>query len=199
MRTPNTQCIICNKPLYRRPSELKKVNFVCCKGCRSKSYKKFPNYNSLKNLELGREKGTNHLKGISKSDAMKKKVSERNKLFWKQHPDKLKERGLKMRGEKHYNWKGGISSLQFAIRTSAHNLRWMRKILKRDNRECQICKSIKKIEVHHKIGIAKLIKEYGIKTLDDARNCKAFWDINNGIILCKKCHYKIHGKKYYED
>jgi len=27
-------------------------------------------------------------------------------------------------------------------------------------------------------------------------DCEAFWNIDNGIVLCKKCHYKIHGKKY---
>ena len=36
-------------------------------------------------------------------------------------------------------------------------------------------------------------------TLDDARDCKELWNIDNGIVLCKKCHYKIHNRKYYED
>jgi len=196
MRMPNTKCIVCNKPLYRRPFELKKVKLVCCRKCRSKAYKKYPNKNGLKNLKLGREKGTNHLEGISKSGAMKKKVSEKNKLYWENHPEELMQRGLKMRGNKHYNWKDGVSSLQIAIRTSAHNLKWIKKILKRDNYECQLCKSIKKLEVHHKIELAKIVKDNEIKTLDEARDCDKLWDINNGIVLCKKCHYKIHGRKY---
>ncbi len=154
----------------------------------------------MKKLELGREKGTNHLNGIPKSEKMKSKVSEKNKLFWKNHPEKLIQRGLKMRGEKHYNWKGGISSLQIAIRTSANNLNWIKQIFKRDNYECQTCKSIKKLEVHHKIGLSRLIEKYKLKTLNDARKCKELWDISNGIVLCKKCHYKIHNKRYnYED
>jgi len=200
MRTPNTKCVICDKPLYRRPSQLEKVRFVCCKNCRSEAYKKFPSYNSLKNLELGREKGTNHLVGIPKSEGMKKKVSEKNKLFWKQHPDKLIERLLKVRGKNHYNWKGGISSLQIAIRTSAPYLKWVKKILKMDNYECQICKSTEKLEVHHKIPLSKIVQENNIKTLDDARKCKDLWDVNNGIVVCRKCHYKIHNRRYnYED
>jgi len=118
------------------------------------------------------------------------------KELYQQCPEIAKRRGLKIRGANHYNWKGGISKLQFAIRTCAENLKWIKSVFKRDNFECQICKSTKNLEVHHKIGIAKLIKDYKIKTLDDARNCEAFWNINNGIVLCKKCHYKIHGKKY---
>jgi len=200
MRMPNTQCCICKKPLYRRPSELSKVRYVACMEHRDEAQRQAGQTEKQKqSLILGREKGTNHLGGIPKSETMKKKVSEKNKLYWKKRPEELAQRGLKMRGENHYNWKGGVSSLQISIRTSAYNLRWIKKIHKRDNYECQICKSIKKTEVHHKIGIAKLIKNYKIKTLDDARNCEAFWDINNDIVVCKKCHYKIHGKKYYED
>ena len=195
MRTPNTKCSICKKPLYRRPFEFKNGREFCCVGCRSELYKK---REVSPNLELGRKKGLNK-KGHKNSLAERKKRIKTLKEFYKKYPEVANNRGLKMRGSNHYNWKNGATTLQLAIRTSAYNLKWIRKILKRDNRKCQICKNIKKIEVHHKIGIARLIKEYKIKTLDDARNCKAFWDINNGIVVCKKCHYKIHNKKYYED
>ena len=196
MRMPNTKCTICGKPLYRRPFEFVVGREFCCRGCRSELYKRrIPS----PNLELGREKGTNHLNGIPKSDEMKRKVSKKNKLFWKNNPDKLIERGLKTRGDKHYNWKGGISSLQIATRTSAHNINWIKRVLERDNYECQLCKSVKKLEVHHKVGLAKIVKDNMIKTLDDARDCKELWNIDNGIVLCKKCHYKIHNRKYYED
>lgn len=62
MRNPNIQCEICDKPLYRRPSELEKVKHVCCKGCRSKLYKKYKCYNSS-----GLEKGRGWNKGMSKA------------------------------------------------------------------------------------------------------------------------------------
>lgn len=195
MRTPNTKCSICGKPFYRRPFEFKNGREFCCVGCRSELYKK---RKPSPNLELGRQRGL-FKKGHKNSLAEREKRAKTLKEFYKKYPEIASQRGLKTRGENHYNWKGGVSSLQFAIRTSAHNLRWIRKILKRDKNECQICKSIKKIEIHHKIGIAEMIKKYNIRILDDARNCKAFWDIENGIALCKKCHYKIHNKKYYEN
>jgi hypothetical protein len=199
MRTPNCKCIICNEKKYRRPSELKLIKFVCCKKCRSYAYKMKPNQNSLFNLEKGREKGTNHLKGIAKSEEMKKKVFIKNKLFWKNNPLKLVKRGNKMKAEKHYNWKGGISKLQYSIRTCANNLNWKKKVLLRDNYICQFCGINKNLEIHHKIGVAEIITKYNIKFLDDARKCKPLWNINNGITICKKCHYKIHGRRYNED
>ena len=35
VRTPNTQCLICGKPLYRRPYEMAKVRFAACVRCGS--------------------------------------------------------------------------------------------------------------------------------------------------------------------
>ena len=192
MRIPNTKCVICGKLLYRRPFEFMSGREFCCRGCRSELYKRrIPS----PNLELGREKGTNQLNGIPKSEAMKRKVSEKNKLFWQTHPEELKERGLKIRKEE----KDKITPLYLAIRTSAENIKWINKITKRDNGICQICGSVENIEVHHKKEFADLVKIFNIKTLDDARNCEAFWDINNGFVVCRRCHYKIHNKKYYED
>lgn len=35
-RNPNTQCIVCDKPIYRRPNQLAKSNrFFCSKSCES--------------------------------------------------------------------------------------------------------------------------------------------------------------------
>jgi len=61
MRKPNTQCKICGKPLYRKPSELGK--YSCCREHRSELYKKYKNY-SIKGLRAGR--GWN--KGMSKAN-----------------------------------------------------------------------------------------------------------------------------------
>jgi len=198
MRTPNTCCIICKKQLYRRPNELKMVKFVCCRDCRSEAYKKFPNKNSIDNLKLGREKGTNHLEGIPKSVESNKKRSKSHKLFWKNNPEKLKERGKKIRAEKHYRWKGGISNLNKAIRLLHENRKWSDNVKIRDNK-CLKCGSNVNLEAHHIVEISILIKTNNIKTIDDARLCDSFWDITNGIALCKKCHYKHHNRRYNEN
>jgi hypothetical protein len=35
---------------------------------------------------------------------------------------------------------------------------------------------------------SEILKEYNVKTLDDAHKCKELWDINNGRTLCINCH-----------
>ncbi len=195
MRTPNTKCCICENLLYRRPSDLKKVRLVCCRGCRGKAYKKYPNKKALKCLDLGREKGTNHLQGIPKSKDSNTKRSKSHKKWCKENPDKVKARGVKCRAEKHYNWKGGSSRLNISIRAMTENRKWMDAIKERD-RECEVCETTKTLESHHIISLAVLINSHGIKNRDDARKCVKLWDLNNGRTLCQKHHYKLHGRKY---
>lgn len=58
-------------------------------------------------------------------------------------------------------------------------------VLKRDKHTCQMCKSKRKLHVHH------LSKWASSPTLR--------YDRTNGITLCKKCHESITGKEvYYE-
>jgi len=195
MRTPNTECSICGKPLYRRPREFKEGVEFCCKGCRSELYKKRP---PSGNLELGREKGTNHLEGISKSEESNIKRAKSNKEFWTNNSDKAIQRGEKTRGDKHYNWKGGISSLNKSIRTMTENRKWMDAVKERD-KLCLKCGSVENLESHHKKSIQEIIEEFNIRNRQDARECSILWDINNGGTLCQKCHYEIHGRKYDND
>ena len=195
MRTPNCNCIICEKPLYRRPFELKEVNFVCCVGCRGAAYKKYPNKKGLANLELGREKGTNHLEGIPKSAESKRKRSKSHKKWCAENPDKVKARGKKTRGKNHYKWKGGSTKLNTAIRLLTENRKWMDAVKERD-KKCIRCGSIENLESHHKIPIALYIAAFNIKTASDTRKIEEFWDIANGETLCRKCHYKEHGRTY---
>lgn len=33
-----------------------------------------------------------------------------------------------------------------------------------------------------------MLEENNIKTMEQALKCKELWDVNNGIVLCNKCH-----------
>lgn len=107
-RQPNTECGICGKPLYRRPYEFKEGKVFCCRGCRSELYKNKPEIWE-ENLEKGRgwskgkskKNGDILLYGRPRSDASKKRISEGEKRFCRENPDKVAARGAKLRGFKH--------------------------------------------------------------------------------------------------
>lgn len=199
MRTSNTKCIICGKPLYRRPNELKKVRYVACMEHREEAKRLYPlTDKQLKALELGREKGTNHLEGIPKSQSQKDKIKIIIAKWCKENINKVKERGKKTRGEYHYQWKGGVSRLNMSIRRMTENRRWSKAVRERDGK-CVMCGATENLDADHIIPLATLIKKYGIKNREDARNCSALWDINNGVTLCKRCHCKKDNRKYTPD
>lgn len=196
MRTPNENCVICGKPLYRRPYEIKKARYFTCSKHRAESIKLFGNTDKQnKSLELGREKGKNHLQGIAKSEESKIKRKIAMKKLYNENPQFYKDRAKNTRGENHYNWKGGKTNLNQAIRSLHETRKWQNEIKKRD-KFCQMCGSKNELEAHHIVSVNEMINKYNIKTRDDAISCKEFWELKNGITLCKKCHYKLEGKKY---
>lgn len=79
-------------------------------------------------------------------------------------------------GEKHPNWKGGISSENNIIRSSIEYRQWRKAVFKRDNYTCQCCddKSGGNLTAHHILNFSDYIE--------------LRFDINNGITLCDRCH-----------
>lgn len=113
-----------------------------------------------------------------------------------------------MVGDKHPNWKGGITPLNLLLREYFHtNLAPI--VAKRDKYTCQKCGTTHTIlNVHHIKHFSKIVKEillenpqlhpnnikdrlvlYEIITHD-----KRFLNLENLITLCKTCHIKEHSK-----
>lgn len=99
----------------------------------------------------------------------------------------------------------GERNFLIQLRNIEEHVEWRRSILERDNFRCQICYSQKnnRLNVHHLYkSFSEIILKNQIKTLEQARNCKELWDVNNGITFCEKCHRETHslktqmGKKY---
>lgn len=84
-------------------------------------------------------------------------------------------------------------TINFKIRCMAEYKRWRLSILNRDNGVCVKCKSQKSLEVdHHPQSLGYVVKKNKIKSLEDALKCDILWDINNGRVLCKSCHERVH-------
>lgn len=196
MRTPNCECVICGKPLYRRPSELAKVRYVACMEHRNEARQQSGLTDAEKRgLACGRKKGTNNRTGYNHKESSKQKISRSHKKWCKANPEKVKARGLKTRGAQHYNWKGGSARLNTAIRRLTEHRKWMDAVKERDGC-CLECGATEDLESHHVVGLALLVAEHRVQNRDDARNCKALWDIGNGETLCQRCHCKRHGRKF---
>lgn len=199
MRTPNSKCIICGKPLYRRPYELKKIRYVSCMKHRVGAQNMFGRTEAqIDAFKLGRPKGTNHLKGLPKSIESNIKRSVSISKWCRANKEKVLKRASKTRGKNHYNWRGGSSNLNITIRQMTENRKWMDRIKARD-KKCVRCNSVENLESHHIKPLSTLIAELNISNYKDARkHAEILWDMNNGITLCRCCHYKEHGR-FYED
>ena len=142
---------------------------------------------------------------ISKIMLGNKKLSESRKKYFREHPearqeiaDRNKKRvpskklkatwkkiGLKNKKEKNPNWKGGISPLRKLLEGTSKYRKWREKIFKRDDYTCQDCgNSGGELHAHH------------IKSFAEFPELRL--DLDNGLTLCKKCHYKNHSKKARE-
>jgi len=192
MRTPNTNCDVCNAELYRRPGDQAKFNSVCCRGCRSELYK---NREPSPNLLLGRVKGNNHLTGIPKTELHRNKMKKIMSEWCSNNTDKVAERAKKTRMENHYLWNGGSTILNQKIRRMINMRNWQKSVKKRDGYVC-LCGSTENLEADHIVELRTLLVEHNIKSTEEARACVELWDISNGQTLCRKCHYAKDGRQF---
>lgn len=127
---------------------------------------------------------TSPMLGKQHSAQAKKKMSEAIKksgLPWiyNQSYETRQKRSESMRGEKCYNWKGGISKYWEIIYQSFEYRLWRQQVFERDNFICQQCGQLRgKIVAHH----IKAKHEYP----------RLVFVVDNGITLCDSCHRKTH-------
>lgn len=81
-------------------------------------------------------------------------------------------------GERNPNWKGGITPIIKAIRTSKDYALWRRAVFERDEYRCQNCSVRSNLHAHHLERVAD--------------NVARVFDITNGITLCIDCHQQEH-------
>jgi len=97
------------------------------------------------------------------------------------------------RGPKNPRWKGGITKLNHAIRDCQKGLEWRQRVFERDNFICQQTgQRGGKLHAHHIVQIKDLIEKFGIRTLEEAYACEAFWDVSNGVTMTEQAHKDWH-------
>ena len=110
--------------------------------------------------------------------------------------EKMRQHFREKRGPANPRWKGGISTLNHAIRDCEKGLAWRDAVFRRDDYTCQVTgQRGGKLHAHHIIPLSKLIRKYGVKTLDEALAIPEFWDVSNGITLCGDLHKAKHKRK----
>lgn len=156
-----------------------------------------PNDYILSHFNIGKKHTEEHKRKISKAIS-----GENNPFYGKRHSkesiDKISQ-SAKIRfkdKERHPNWKGGIQPIYQQIRNCEEYINWRINVFKRDNYKCSQCNktSNSDLTAHHIYPFVEIINDYGIKDIEQARECKILWDINNGITFCANCHRKIHSK-----
>jgi 5-methylcytosine-specific restriction endonuclease McrA len=81
-------------------------------------------------------------------------------------------------GEKHGNWKGGVSSERSRTMASKKYKDWKKEVFENSGHKCRKCGSENKLMTHH-------IEDYKTST-------KRRVDIENGAVLCMDCHNEFH-------
>lgn len=105
-------------------------------------------------------------KGTSLSPSTQFKVGSIPWLKGKKHP---------IYGEKHHNWKGGISPLNKMLRESPLGREWRRSVLRRDDFTCVMCG---KRGVHLHVDHIKPFAYFP----------ELRFELSNGRALCIPCH-----------
>jgi len=133
--------------------------------------------------------------GKKHTELTKKKISEKakgripyNKGVRKiTHPQIIKY-GISK--EKHWNWKGGISSFQSLLRQTSEYKHWRDLVFQRDNYICQFCEKHKReLVAHHIIPMKTLLN---LKNINHLLWDELIFAPENGYTLCCECHNNFH-------
>ena len=157
--------------------------------------KKLPEYIKKKISKSRAGRATSVVRGMKFSESRRSNISKAliGKKLSLAHRKKLSEvhrgqtpgnKGKKMpkiSGEKHWNWKGGLTSKNKKDRESLEFRLWREAVFKRDRYTCQKTKIRGGVlHPHHILNFA----EYP----------ELRFAIDNGITLSKKAHQQFHGK-----
>ena len=116
---------------------------------------------------------------------LKRSASMKGKNTWMRGrhpaPEAIRKSVEKRSGSGHWNWKGGISPLNYEIRQSKEYITWRHAVYRRDAWQCVVCGV--------KCGAHNIIAHHFLPFSE----CKQYrLDTRNGITLFRSCHYRLH-------
>lgn len=187
-------CVTCRKAFYVSPSRsrIKNCSYECNKIWRKNEA---ISEKSLANCLCGcgsvvKSHRAKYLFGHSPQPKVRRGLFQKGhkQMFFK-HSESTKRKMSKIqsghapsiKGDAHWNWKGGITEKDKAERSRFHKY-FRLKIMQRDNFTCQICDAYGiELQVDH------------IKKWSDYPELR--FDISNCRTVCTPCHYYITFKK----
>jgi len=142
---------------------------------------------NISNGHLGKTFTLEHRKRISlaltgrklapKTKALLSEIASKRKLS-EEHKGRI---GDAVRGDKHPNWKGGLTFPIYCLRKTKEYRHWRNAVLERDGHQCQKChKSNSRLDAHH---------IFSFTLFPELR-----FEVSNGITVCVKCHTKYKGQ-----
>lgn len=148
-------------------------------------------------IVINKEEKNRWVKNIS--DAQLKRFSIIPKKERKYLPKKDKSEYLTRRGDRHPNWKGGVTSINMKLRNSKKYSEWRESVFRRDGYKCVTCNDMcsknHRVTLHadHIKPFAVILQEIrkecnGNQLYDNAIIHEPLWAIDNGRTLCQKCH-----------
>lgn len=112
----------------------------------------------------------------------------------KETKDKISKSNRGKYGSNNTNWKGGITSLSILIKNLYESRQWRDDVFTRDKFTCQKCGDNRggNLNAHHIKAVKEILQYNEIMNIKEALECEELFNINNGIILCEKCHRIEH-------
>lgn len=171
----------------------------CACGC-GRTFRKYGFHSNENNKGHSCWRERKYIKGHStkgkKSDNYERNLAQKGK-HWSSITEFKKGRIPWNKGTLY----GRNEGLLKKIKQSDEYYKWRQFVYERDNYRCRICNNAKEIIAHHIIPIKTIyttfLEQYigvgFIELYKLSKEYEDFWNVNNGVTVCKKCHFQIHG------